>query len=189
MLSSTEKILIAATECFFQHGYAAANISMISRYAEVSRVTIHKQFKSKEALFRSVLQRYIVNNDELLAQYKKSSGELWSETEAFILKRCDGLFEEVSSVVVRTDLLHAGQSYCQDIIQANEIKVRESIIYRINKEITEQRMTLDKIDMSADELARLIEFAPFGLALSSQEEDSPAYVKQLIKVFKAATAV
>jgi len=187
--SSTERILTCATECFFQHGYVAANISMIARYAEISRVTIHKQFRTKEALFRAVVEKYIDDNNVLLQEYSHSTGDFWDETEAFILKRCDGLFEEVSSSIIRTDLLHAGQSHCHDIIKENEIKVREIIGSRISIELTENRMTLSKIDISLEEFSRVIESAPFGLALSSMEEDNQAFVKHLMKVFKASTAI
>jgi AcrR family transcriptional regulator len=187
--SSRDRILTCATECFFQHGYIAANISMIARYSEISRVTIHKQFRTKEALFRAVVEKYIADNNVLLQDYSQSTGDFWAETESFILKRCDGLFEEVSSSLIRTDLLHAGQSHCNDIISENEIKVREIISLRISKELAKGRMTLDKIDITIEEFSRVIESAPFGLALSSMEEDSQAFVKHLMKVFKASTAV
>ncbi|SFD00674.1 TetR/AcrR family transcriptional regulator [Pseudoalteromonas denitrificans] len=189
MPSSREKILTCATECFFQHGYIAANISMIARYSQISRVTIHKQFRTKEALFRAVVEKYISDNNVLLQDYSQSDGDFWAETEAFILKRCDGLFEEVSSSLIRTDLLHAGQSHCNDIITENEIEVRKIISLRVSKELTENRMTLSKIDITVEAFARIIESAPFGLALSSLEEDNQAFVKQLMKVFKASTSI
>lgn len=185
--NSREKILTSATECFFQHGYAAANISMISRYVKISRVTIHKQFKSKEALFRAVVEKHITENHERLRHYEQSSGDFWAETQAFTLERCGGLFDEVSSTLIRTDLLHAGQTYCEDIIQEMECKVRECIKYRILKELDENRMTLDKIAISVEEFSRIIESAPFGLAISSIEQDNQAFVKNIMKVFKAST--
>lgn len=187
--NSREIILTSATECFFQHGYSTANISMIGRYAGISRVTIHKQFKSKEDLFRAVIEKYIAEKNEFLECYIHSKGDFWLETESFILERCDGLFEEVLSVIVRTDLLHAGQSYCQDIIHENELRVREAITLRITDELTENRMTLSEISMSKEEFARVIVSAPFGLAISSVEEDNRAFVKHLMKIFKASTAI
>lgn len=189
MSNSREKILTSATECFFQHGYAAANISMIARYAEISRVTIHKQFKSKETLFRAVFEKHITNSNERLKFYANSVGDFWSETETFIIARCGGLFEEIPSALIRSDLVHACQSHCQDIIQKSEIKVRETINNRIIKEIDAKRFTLQRIDMTSEEFSRVIESAPFGLALSSLEEDHPAFVGQLMKVFKASTTI
>ena len=189
MSKTKEKILITATECFFQHGYAATNISMVSRYSGVSRVTIHKQCKSKESLFRAVIEKYITDNSKRLTLYTHSTSDFWSETEAFIIARCGGLFKEISSALIRSDLLHAGQNYCQDIIQENEIKVRSAINYRMAKEIDSARLTLERISMSSEEFSRIIESAPLGLALSSIEEDHPTFVSQLMKVFKASTSI
>ncbi len=189
MPSSKEKILNSAAECFFQHGYAAANISMIGRYAGISRVTIHKQFKSKEELFRSVIENYFAERSEFLERYTQSKGDFWLETESLILDQCEELFEEVSSAVVRTDLLHAGQSYCQDIIHENVLRVRETIKLRIADELAGNRMTLSKISMSIEEFSQVIESAPLGLAISSVEEDNRSFVKHLMKIFKASTAI
>lgn len=189
MQSSKDKILTSATECFFQHGYAAANISMIGRYAEISRVTIHKQFKSQEALFRAVVKKHMHDNNAFLAIYVHATGDFWTETKSFILNRCGGLFEEVSSGIVRTDLLHAGQSYCQVLIRENELKVRESIESRISKELADKRMTLAKIALSVAEFSRVIESAPMGLAVTSVDENNTEIVKQVMKVLKAATAI
>lgn len=187
--NSREKILTSATECFFQHGYSAANISMIARYTGISRVTIHKQFKSKEDLFRAVVVQHFDENNERMDHYIQSSGDFWSDTEAFILGRCGGLFEEITSALIRTDLLHAGQTYCQDIIQEHELQVRKSIQHRLTTEVSEKRITLDKVGISIEEFSRLIESAPFGLALSSLDEDNQAFVKHLIKTFKASTSL
>ena len=190
ILTTSRKIILkAATECFFQHGYTAANISMIGRYAKISRVTIHKQFKSKEDLFRVVVEKYIAESNILLEQYSQACGDFWGETEAFTLSRCGELFEEISSAIVRTDLYNAGQSYCQDIIQENEFKARRSIAARITKEIEANRLTLKNIDMSVEELALIIESTPLGMVLSSLYEDDYVYVSHLMKIFKAATSV
>lgn len=189
MSNTRDKILTSATECFFQHGYSATNISMISRYIKISRVTIHKQFTSKEILFRAVLEKYMADKGDNLAHYIKSSGDFWQETETFIIDRCRGLFEEISSALVRADLVHAGQTYCQDLIKENEIKVRESIHCRIKIEIEASRLTLQKINISSEELSRVIESASIGLAVSNLSNDTPTVVRNLINVFKASTSI
>lgn len=178
-----------ATECFFQHGYSAANISMISRYTQVSRVTIHKLFKSKDVLFRAVIEHYVANKAERLTKYSQSTGDFWQETENFILDRCRGLFEEVSSAMVRSDLVYAGKTYCQDIIKDNEIKVREAMLSRIMIEINAKRLTLDHVALSANDFSRVLESASIGLAVSSLANDTQTVVKNLIQVFKASTAL
>ncbi len=185
--STTEKILDTAMECFFQHGYGAANISMVSRYAGISRVTIHKQFKSKELLFRAVVEQHFQQNNLLIAHYTQSEQDFWQETQALTIQRCEGIFDNVASSLIRADLLHAGQAFCKDLLQAEENLIKQCIQSRIEKEVSAKRLTLNKIDMSAAKLADMIYFAPFGITVSVSENDISLFVKNIITIFKAST--
>ncbi len=185
--STTEKILNTAMDCFFQHGYGAANISMVSRYVGISRVTIHKQFKSKELLFRAVVEQHFQQNNLLLDEYRLSEEDFWLETQALIINRCEGIFDNVASSLIRADLLHAGQAYCKDLIQAEENLVKKCIQSRIEKEVTAKRLTLSNIDMSPAKLAEMIYFAPFGITVSVSGNDITLFVKNIITIFKAST--
>ncbi len=186
--STTDIILKTAMECFFQHGYGSANISMVSRYAGISRVTIHKQFKSKEVLFRAVVKKYFQQNYALIVNYTSSDEDFWQETQALIIQRCEGLFNDVSSSLIRADLLHAGQAFCKDLIQAEESLIKESIQLRIEKEINAKRLSLSKINISAESLAETLHFAPFGITVSVTDQNNSAFIENLITIFKAATS-
>ena len=50
---------------------------MISRYSKVSRVTIHKQFSSKEVLFRAFIKNFLIDKDGIVqtAYYGKDEGD------------------------------------------------------------------------------------------------------------------
>lgn len=188
MPSSTEKILKTATECFFQYGYNAANISMISRHSAVSRVTIHKHFKSKELLFRAVVDRHFEENSVQINHYINDEDDFWQATENLTIAQCRDLFEDITSTLVRADLIHAGHAYCRDIIQAHEDFIREAIRIRLVKEIKNHRLTLERINLNEDALVDAIHYAPFGIAISVFEnEDNQAFIKNLISIFKAST--
>ncbi|TWX67031.1 TetR/AcrR family transcriptional regulator [Colwellia sp. C1TZA3] len=188
MPSTTDKILNTAMDCFFQHGYDTANISMVSRYAGISRVTIHKQFKSKELLFRAVVEKHFQQHNVLINIYSKSEINFWQETRVLIIQRCEGLFNHVSSSLVRANLLHAGQAFCKDLIQAEEGLIKNSIQLRIEKEISSNRLTLSKIDLSASALAEILHFAPFGITVSVSDQNNTTFVENLMAVFKASTS-
>jgi AcrR family transcriptional regulator len=175
-------------ECFFQHGYGASNISMVSRYAGISRVTIHKQFKSKEVLFRAVVEQHFQQNSIFINRYIVSDGNFWQETNALIIQRCEGLFNDVSSSLIRSDLLHAGQEFCKDIIEQEENLIKASMQARIEKEVAAKRLTLDKIHLSAQALAETLHFAPFGITVSVSAQNNIAFVSNLMAIFKAATS-
>lgn len=185
--STTEKILDTAMDCFFQHGYCTANISMVSRHAGISRVTIHKQFKSKETLFRAVVEKHFQQYNTLIDNYRISENDFWTDTQELIIQRCEGFFNDISSALVRADLLHAGQAYCKDLIQNEENLVKESIQIRIEKEIAKKRFTLAKIKLSTGQLAETLHFAPFGITVSVSDQNNIAFVENLMAVFKAAT--
>lgn len=185
--STTERILNMAMDCFFQHGYCAANISMVSRHSGISRVTIHKQFKSKEVLFRAVVEKHFQQNNALINHYMESKEDFWLETQALIIQRCEGLFNDVASSLIRADLLHAGQAFCKDLIQLEEEAVKKSIQLRIEQEVIAKRLTLNKLNMSTTMLAEAIFFAPFGITVSVSENDNTLFIKNLITIFKAST--
>lgn len=187
MPSTTDKILNIATDCFFQHGYDTSNITMVSRYAGISRVTIHKQFKSKEMLFRAVVKKHFQQHNILLDSYTNSNKNFWQETTSLIIQRCEGLFNNVSSSLVRADLLHAGQAFCKDLIQAEEDLIKKSIQSRIEKEIIAERLTLSKVVLTADQLAEALLFAPFGITVSVSDQNNITFVENLMAVFKAST--
>lgn len=189
MPSTTDKILNTAMECFFQHGYDTANISMVSRYAGISRVTIHKQFKSKEVLFRAVLTKHFQQQNILIKIYSKSEKNFWQETQDLIIQRCEGLFNDVSSSLIRANLIHAGHAFCKDIIQAEEGLIKNSMRSRIEKEITANRLTLAKVGLTASEFAETLHFAPFGITVSISSQNNIAFVENLMAVFKASTSV
>ena len=188
MQSTTDKILNTAMECFFQHGYGTSNISMVSRYAGISRVTIHKQFKSKELLFRAVVSKHFQENNIFINSYCISEKNFWQKTYALIMQRCEGLFNDVSSSLIRADLIHAGQEFCQDLIQAEESLIKSSIQARIEKEVAAKRLTLSKISLSAEALAETIHYAPFGITVSATDQNNIDFIKNLMAVFKASTA-
>lgn len=52
-----EAILAAATDEFFDRGYAGAAIEAIATKAGVSKVTIYSHFRTKEALFTAAVER------------------------------------------------------------------------------------------------------------------------------------
>jgi TetR/AcrR family transcriptional repressor of mexJK operon len=50
-----ERIIAAATEAFLEFGFNAASMDLVAQRAMVSKVTVYAHFKSKEALFGSII--------------------------------------------------------------------------------------------------------------------------------------
>lgn len=189
VLSTIDKIVNAARECFFQHGYSAANVSLICRYAGISRATIYKSFSSKETIFRAVVQSHIEEKHAFLEQYELSTKDFWLDTEQLILDRCQGIFDDIPNATIRSELVHAGKTLCTDIVLAEKSALKDSITKRLITEIKAQRISLDKAKISSDEFAQLIETVPFGIVLSSMDDNSRVIIKNMFNVFKASVSL
>ncbi|MGL1956847.1 MAG: TetR/AcrR family transcriptional regulator [Colwellia sp.] len=187
MLKSSEKIIIAAQECFFQHGYSAANVSLIARYAGISRATIYKSFCSKEALFRAVVKKHIDETEAALIIYGNSEQDFWQDTEYLIYARCKGIFDDIVSSLVRAELMHAGQLYCLDLIRANQQLEQQAIVKRLKLEIQKKRLFITNIHMSVADFAKVIESVPMGMAFSSLDQNSNELIHNIFQIFKAST--
>jgi len=187
MPKSVEKLIEAAQECFFQHGYNAANVSLIGRYAGISRATIYKNFSSKDALFRAVIQSHIDANQELLKNYAASNDDFWEDTEHLIKQRCSGIFDDISSNMIRSELIHTGQTQCHDLIQRETHHVQGIIKERLQKEITLKRISIESVGISVEQFAQVIESVPIGIAFSSMEDNNYELIISMFCVFKAST--
>ena len=59
--SSKEKILSAATRCFFDKGFDGTSISSIAKKAQITQSLIFHYFESKEKLWKEVTVTYLTN--------------------------------------------------------------------------------------------------------------------------------
>jgi AcrR family transcriptional regulator len=189
MLKSTQKIFETAKKCFFQHGYSASSIAMISRYSNVSRVTIHKQFSSKEILFRAFIQNFLVEKDIQIQAYINSSGKFWEDTNDFLAQRCTEVFDNIPNALIKSDLIHAGQSYCADLIEQNRIKTRQAIQSKLHQATNDKQLSLKKIGLSNEEFATNIESVAEGLMLSSSVHDPRQAMKTALRIYEVASAI
>ncbi|MFT2091096.1 TetR/AcrR family transcriptional regulator [Paraglaciecola sp. 2405UD69-4] len=186
MLKSTQKIFDTAKECFFLHGYSAASIAMISRYSGVSRVTIHKQFSSKEELFRATIENYLLEKDAEIKKYTNEVGLFWVDTYEFLARRCTEVFDSIPNAMIKSDLVFAGQSYCQDLLEQSRVKTRRAIQTRIQQAVEDGQLSLNKIGLNAEALATNIELLAEGIMLSSSADDPNQVVKMTLDVYEVA---
>lgn len=74
------ELLAAALTLFVDKGYAATSLERVASHAGVSKGTLYLYYKSKEALFKAVIQEGIIpviaENEAIAAQHTGSSFEL-----------------------------------------------------------------------------------------------------------------
>lgn len=188
MLKSTQKIFDTAKECFFQHGYSASSIAMISRYSNVSRVTIHKQFSSKEVLFRAFIQNFLLEKDVQVQAYINSPGMFWDDTYEFLAQRCTEVFDNIPNAMIKSDLIHAGQSFCADLLDENRIKTRQAIASKLEQAKIKKQISIAKTNMNIEEFAANIESVAEGIMLSSSVQSPKQIMQQTLHIYKMACA-
>lgn len=189
MTDTKSKILEYAKECFFQHGYAATTISMVSRYANISRVTIHKHFSSKEVLFVQVVDEFFRQQRLSLPNYLASQNPFWHDTNALMKEYRGGIFEQISNTIVRTDLVLAGNTHCLTLIQQHKTTVKDAIAERLEQAINNGELSLEKIGLDIDTFATRIESIADGIFISPFSDNSMEIFDQLFLIYKAATLI
>lgn len=66
--STRDKLLAAAALCFAEKGYSGSSIADIAQRAEVAQGTMYVHFKSKEALFKTMIEEEHAQGAEKAAQ-------------------------------------------------------------------------------------------------------------------------
>jgi AcrR family transcriptional regulator len=187
LAKSRDIILNIALKCFLQHGYNATSIAMVSRYANISRVTIHKQFSSKEDLFRNIMFNDFLEKDEQIKKYTNHVGDFWAVTYEFLLQRRKNAFEEIPNSLIKADLVHAIQRFCSDILKGNQIKTRSAIEIKLQSAINNRTLTLKNLNLTIAEFAKNIEIVADGITLSNTDEEPEKIIKQTLHIYKIAT--
>jgi AcrR family transcriptional regulator len=160
-----DRILDAATQVFFRHGFRRSSIEQAAEAAGLTRQALYHHFDSKEALFRAVIER--LNEQTLAADIaaadaaEKQGGGLADILVAGI----DGRFRHVLGSFRGSP--HIEELYSEHLLQARDLYQKYSELYaglgvaRIQRICRAQRISLRK-GMTADELARYVEMAVNG---------------------------
>jgi AcrR family transcriptional regulator len=119
-----QHILVAAIEVFAQKGFAGANVADIAQVAEIGKGTVYLYFKSKEEIFRAILDEHSFMPDLLdILQ------DLDAPIEATLTKLAQRYFDFMreNSAVVRIILLEGGrfmtepsQVYSESALRGNQ---------------------------------------------------------------------
>lgn len=189
--SDTQKhILLLARSCFFQHGYKASNMSMISQYAGFSRATIHKYFKNKDHVFRSVCRQIQQQSNEACAPLLEDvSSPCWQRISLALQVWLKPTFEEVSDQIILRDLKFHAQSVAEDIFNEAHEDLHQLIQALIDQGIEQNHIRLDVLNMDSSMLSHLIVAGMDGLRSHLESQDVQTGVLHLLTIFQAATQV
>jgi len=189
--NTKQEIVELALKCFSQFGYNKTNMSIISEYTGYSRVTVHKYFKNKKILFRSVVQLCTKNSvkeaDNRMHQIHLNNP--WDIIEEYLIAIGKKVFENVHDDYILKDLHNAVHDVAKDIVDAKQLITIKFIEEELKQGATNNSLDLDSINLTAEELAYLIDYSYYGIMRNASVQDIPDQVHRLIKVYRKATEI
>jgi len=189
--NTKQEIVERALKCFSQFGYSKTNMSIISEYTGYSRVTVHKYFKNKNILFRSVVE-LCTKNSISSAESRVHEVQLsnpWDIIEEYLMAIGKKVFENVHDDYVLKDLQGAVHDVAKDIVDAKQALTIQFIQAELELGVKENLLDLESINTSAHELACLIDYSYYGIMRNATVQEIPNHVQRLIKVYRVATQV
>lgn len=184
-----EKILEGAKQCFFQHGYTKATITLISDYAGFSRVTVHKHFKNKEELFVAVFEAEMAHKLKLAKAATASNLPIWQNIEQFLLSICSNVFENIKDQYILQDLHRAANHEGKEVKKRHQQIVIAFIQQQLEMGETRGEVSLSALGFSADRFALLIDTNFIGILMNAPFDQAKNLLQDQLKIYQQATKV
>jgi AcrR family transcriptional regulator len=189
--NTKQEITELALKCFSQFGFSKTTMSLISEYTGYSRVTVHKHFKNKMILFRSVVQLCMKNSiseaDNRMLEIQLNNP--WDIIEEYLMAIGKKVFENVHDDYVLKNLHSAINEMAKDIVNAKQKITLKFIQEALERGVKENLIALEPIHTTPEELAYLLDYSYFGIMRNASVQEIPNHVHRLIGVYRMATRV
>ena len=185
-LKTEEKVIAGARQCFFQHGYKATNMTLISEHAGFSRATVHKYLNNKDDAFRKVVHQFQLqaNNDckPILAKQL----ECWDTISLIMQTWLKPTFDEVSNQVILNDLKYHVQHVAQDIFAQARKDIETMLCDVLTQAQQQNKISLEPINVQPRKLATLILASLDGLRGHLEKRDLQQASNDILRIFQLA---
>jgi AcrR family transcriptional regulator len=160
-----DRILDAATLVFRRHGFRRSSIEQAAEAAGLTRQALYHHFKSKEALFRAVIERVyeasLAAASAAAAAREKAGGSLADTVLAEVSGRLSYLITSFEGSP------HVEELFSEHLIQARDLYQKYSALYTAQTAATIERVCRKqnlaiRDGMKPRELARCVEMATNG---------------------------
>src|SRR5260370_11108434 len=164
-MSPRDRILDAAMQVFRHHGFRRSSIEQAAAAAGLTRQALYHHFKSKEALFRAVIER--LHQSALAAEIAAADA-----AEKAGLGLADTLTAEVSGrlgqlIASLEGSPHIEGLFSQHLVHGRDLYQKYAVLYAaalaatIERVCARQRL-MPRDGMTPQELARCVEMAVHG---------------------------
>lgn len=185
-LKTEQKVLAGARQCFFQHGYKASNMTLISEYAGYSRATVHKYFKNKDDAFRQVFHQFQLKANNACQPILAKQLECWETIGLIMQTWLNPTFDEVSNQHILNDLKYHVQHVAEDIFSQARQDIEDMLSDVLTTAEKEKTLSLEKTGIKPRKLATLILASLDGLRGHLEKEELQQASQEILRVFKLA---
>lgn len=187
MTSNTEKkILSAARQCFFQHGYKASNMTLISEYAGFSRATIHKYFNNKDDAFRQFLLNVKQQANDACSPIMEQDLECWQSINLIVQVWLKPTFDEAKDQRIINDLKYHVQQVAGDIFQQARQDIEDMLNTLLSKAVQQKELSLVNVAVDSRTLVKLLLASLDGLRGHLEKEHVEQASYNVLKIFQLA---
>lgn len=185
-----DKILDAAANLFFTHGYGATSIESVARQAHISKRTFYDRFRDKPDLFRAVMQRLV---DQLSVTV--SPGIFEGKDIGDVLR---GLAKAVLRAALKPEtlalnrlILAEATRFPELALAVNEQGARRHAVQRIaellKKETADRRLHFPDTVFAAEQFLQMVTGTPqrraFGLGKPMTSRELDAWANDTVELF------
>lgn len=150
-------ILDAAAAEFSTHGYRRSSVDSVSRRAGVSRATLYQYWRSKEQLFRALVEHLHEEHLGAMQAVRDNPPDGPVESLAAILKARFGRFVELTSTSGNAEELYdVHDRVCGDIALAAEERGRRLVAQLLQRAVDAGVLDLRAAALTVDEAALLL---------------------------------
>jgi len=164
-MKARDRILNAAMLVFRRHGFRRSSIEQAAEAAGLTRQALYHHFKSKEALFRAVIERLhesaLAAEIEATGAAEKAGGSLADILVASVAAKLGQLAASLDGSPHVEELFSEHLLQARDLYQKYATAYAEQLAATITRVCRKQSLTLNA-GMTARELARCVEMAVNG---------------------------
>ncbi len=177
-------LLIAALDEFYERGFTAARMEDIAARAELSKGTLYLYFKSKDDLFRALIEKHAVPNIETVEMISRTAPS-FDAALAAIANFAPRLIRETHLPKLMKVIAGDSQGF-PDIIKSYRTDVLDRVLGAI-ADILRQAHDAGEIEVAQPELAARLVIAPMVMsmlwqAVFAQTDDTPIDLETLFQI-------
>jgi len=166
-----DPLLVKAFDVFVRYGYRKTSLDEVGRAIGLSRQTLYQRYKSKENLFRSIIQEFMENiNNVAVLIFEDQTLSLEQQLFKVFDYWTGGYFEMLNKSPHITELIDASNALVGDILKLKQEEYINIIASALDRSVV--AMQYSKHGITSQQIARMLYATSKGIAHLSADKDS-----------------